>query len=418
MHTQSQSSVSQNRLAFLLALLSGLTAFAPFVTDMYLPSLPSMTTYFNVSTSEVQLGLTTSMVGLAVGQLIAGPLSDKFGRKLPLIVSLVLFVVATVLCLFTTSIYPFVAMRFIQGLGAAGGVVLSRSIATDLYQGRPLAKIMAVIGAISGIAPVLSPVIGGIVLSYTSWQGIFVILLAIGCLLLATTFGFKESYPEDKRETISVMASFTQIKTLCQNRIFMIYTLLQATTMFAFFGQISASPFIFQTHYGFSALAFSGFFATNAIGIALAAGLSVKFKTSQQSLRAGTTLFLISAPLAALSLILGFGPFVYEAFLFLMSASFGLILSPMTALAMNAARKQAGIASAVFGAAGFLSGGIASPLVGLGDITVSSGIVYVFGAVTSFAVICLARKIESNQTNRPSDAPTATNEALPTAASA
>ena len=173
---------------FLLIMLSALTAFAPFVTDMYLPALPSMTETFSTTPAQVQLGLTTSMLGLALGQLIIGPLSDKYGRKRPLILTLILFAVSSALCIFSTTIGSFVALRFVQGLGASGGVVLSRSIATDLCSGRALATVMALIGAISGIAPVISPVLGGWILSFSDWRMVFALLLAIGIVLLAASF--------------------------------------------------------------------------------------------------------------------------------------------------------------------------------------------------------------------------------------
>ena len=139
---------------YLIVLLGILTAFGPLVTDMYLPTLPSMTVYFGTSQSMVQMGLTASMAGLALGQLLFGPLSDKFGRRPLLLVSLLLFVASTVICIFSPTIYVFVGMRLFQGIGAAGGIVISRSVATDRYRGKELVKVLAVIGVINGIAPV------------------------------------------------------------------------------------------------------------------------------------------------------------------------------------------------------------------------------------------------------------------------
>lgn len=380
--------------AFLLIMLSALTAFAPFVTDMYLPSLPSMMDYFGATRPEVQLGLTSSMLGLAVGQLIIGPLSDKYGRKYPLIWTLVLFAVSSGLCICASNIEMFVAMRFVQGLGASGGIVLSRSIATDLYRGKHLAAVMAVIGAISGIAPVLSPVIGGFVLNYAVWQTVFVILLVIGIILLISSFRLVESHPKENRQALSILSSFGQIKYLVKNRVFMIYVVMQGAAMFAFFGQIASSPFIFQTLYGFSALAFSGFFAANALAIGIFAFLSAKYRTPQRSVLAGAIMFLISAPLVGLMLFLNAPVFLFEIFLWLMMGSIGLMLAPSTAIAMNSARKYAGLASAVLGAVGFIMGGIASPLAGMGDIRISSGLVFLIGAVVTFIVVMFARKIE------------------------
>lgn len=154
--------VKENSKVFLLILLGMLTAFGPFVTDMYLPSLPSMGGYFHTTSSMVQLGLTTSMIGLAVGQVFFGPLSDRYGRRLPLLVAMWLFIASTLLCLFSRSIEQFVAFRLLQGIAGAGGIVISRSVATDKYAGRELAKMLAVIGAINGVAPVAAPIVGGL----------------------------------------------------------------------------------------------------------------------------------------------------------------------------------------------------------------------------------------------------------------
>ena len=156
----------ENSKVFLLILLGMLSAFGPFVTDMYLPSLPAMADYFSASLPMVQMGLTTSMIGLALGQIFFGPLSDKYGRRPLLLVSMLLFIVSTLFCLFAPDIYSFVTLRLIQGIAGAGGIVISRSVAIDKFSGKELAKMLAVIGAINGVAPVAAPVIG--CLLYTS----------------------------------------------------------------------------------------------------------------------------------------------------------------------------------------------------------------------------------------------------------
>lgn len=153
--------VKENSQLFILVFLGMLTAFGPFVTDMYLPTLPAMTGFFQTTSSQVQLGLTASMIGLAVGQLLFGPLSDKYGRRIPLIMAMLLFLFSTLGCLFSATIMQFVGWRLVQGIAGAGGIVISRSIAADKYSGRELAKMLAVIGAINGVAPVAAPMAGG-----------------------------------------------------------------------------------------------------------------------------------------------------------------------------------------------------------------------------------------------------------------
>lgn len=162
---------------------------------MYLPALPAMADDFGTSSSMVQLGLTTSMIGLACGQLFFGPLSDKYGRRTPLLTAMWLFLGSTVLCIFAADIEQFVFLRFVQGIAGSGGIVISRSVATDKFSGRELAKMLALIGAINGIAPVAAPIVGGTLTGIIGWRGIFTILLGLGIVLLAGSFRFSESLP-------------------------------------------------------------------------------------------------------------------------------------------------------------------------------------------------------------------------------
>lgn len=169
-----------NSKFFLLTLLGMLTAFGPFVTDMYLPSLPSMGEYFKTTPSLVQLGLTASMIGLAAGQIFFGPLSDKYGRRSPMLAAMYLFIISTIGCIFAPTIEIFAILRLLQGIAGAGGIVISRSVATDMFTGKELAKTLAIIGAINGVAPI----IGGGLTEGIDWKGIFWVLLALGIILL------------------------------------------------------------------------------------------------------------------------------------------------------------------------------------------------------------------------------------------
>ena len=165
---------------FLFVTLGLLTAFGPFVTDFYLPALPALADYFRSSASMAQMSLTTGMFGLAVGQVFIGPISDRYGRRMPLLVSMAAFIVATALCIVVPNIYLFNLLRLFQGFTAAGGIVLARSIATDMYTGNELTRFIAMISAVNGVAPVVAPVVGGMLLDFTSWKGTFVLLLLVG----------------------------------------------------------------------------------------------------------------------------------------------------------------------------------------------------------------------------------------------
>ena len=231
----------RNSYIFTLAFVGMIAAFGPFVTDFYLPALPALSEYFATSASMVQLSLTVSMIGLGLGQLVVGPLSDRYGRRLPLLVSLAAFVAATAGCLTTDSIARFLVYRFIQGLAGAGGLVISRSIATDLYTGRELARFFSVLGSVQGIVPVAAPVVGGLLLAVTDWKGIFMVLLGIGVLLLVMTLIFRESLSERSH---SISASFKGYAPVLRNHRSMHYIGVQALAMGVMFSYISALSLI------------------------------------------------------------------------------------------------------------------------------------------------------------------------------
>ncbi len=382
---QGFSTTRRNSALFLFVFLGMLTAFGPFVTDMYLPSLPAMTDYFSTSASLVQLGLTFSMLGLAAGQILFGPLSDKYGRRTPLLWSMLLFLLSTIGCLIAPTIQCFVLLRFVQGIAAAGGIVISRSIATDKFKKKNLAKALAIVGAINGIAPVAAPVAGGLLVDKTGWQGIFAVLLFLGLALMGCCFHFKESLSRVKRSRKKISQTARLFKPLFSNKQYIFYTLQLSFAMGILFAYIAASPFIIQKHYGFSAFAFSLFFAVNALAIGCGAALSVKFKKQESCVRLSCSGMLCFAVLTAILLPAGITVWTLEALLLCLLFSMGMTFTAATTLAMDCARRQAGAASALLGAGGFLAGSIVSPLVGMGNMLISTGIVFVVCALCSAA---------------------------------
>lgn len=382
--------VKENSKLFLLVLLGMLTAFGPFVTDMYLPSLPAMGEYFNTTSSMVQLGLTTSMIGLAVGQLFFGPLSDRYGRRLPLLVAMWLFIGSTLCCLFSQSIGQFVAFRLVQGIAGAGGIVISRSIATDKYSGHELAKMLAVIGAINGVAPVAAPIVGGVFTESIGWKGIFCILLVLGIILLLSSYRFHESLPREQRITSGWGETFRSFGMVLKDRSYVCYVLQMGFAQGVLFAYIASSPFIVQQHYGFSPLAFSLCFAVNAVAIGVSAALSVKFKRPAGSTLAGCTGMLVVSVIECIALMSGCSFWIYEGLLLVLLGMMGLTFTSTTALAMECQRHNAGTASALLGATCFAFGEVVSPLVGLGDILASTGIIFVVCACCSMLCMLIA----------------------------
>lgn len=381
-----------NNRVLLIITLGLLSAFGPFVTDMYLPSLPEMQDNFATTTSLVQLGLTTSMLGLAVGQLVVGPLSDKFGRRLLLLISMWLFLLSTLAVIFAPNIYVFNAIRFIQGLAGAGGIVLSRSISADLYSGRELAKFLAIIAAVNGVAPVCAPIIGAAILNFTNWRGIFEALLGVGAVILLLSYLFHESLAKEKRNTGSIFKTYSNFGTVVRNKTCIFYILQQAFIMGILFSYISASPFILQTHYGLSSFLYGICFGFNAIGIGLGSALSTQFRTSKIAVRFGTLAALILSIVTMTAMMMNASVYIIEVCFFLLLTFLGITLPAAAAQALNAELKNKGTASALLGALAFAVGGIVSPLVGIGNIMITTGVIFLIFSLLSITSVIFAEK--------------------------
>ncbi len=370
--------LNQNSRLFLLLNLAAISAFGPFITDFYLPALPSMESVFSATTTQIQLTITCSLIGLALGQLLIGPLSDKFGRKPILLVSFVVFILSTIGCLFSVEIYSFIFFRLIQGVAGSGGVVASRSIVADLFKGEDLAKFFAMLGAIHGLAPICAPLLGGLMLKFTDWHGIFVILLAIGIVLLFVNLFFKESLRVENRAKGSILQSF-RYGHILKNRKFMDCVFVQSFAMGALFSFIASSSFIFQKHFGVSELTYSMLFAGVAIGTAFGASITPLLKSRRRALKVGIVGLTAMGLVIFVLLNLKAHFLLLEGGFFLTMIFLGFIMPTSTALAMEMERENAGNASAVLGFAVFFIGGIVSPLTGLGDdIFLSTSLVIVF----------------------------------------
>ena len=380
-------------LVYLYLLLGALAAFPPLVTDMYLPALPVMTAEFQTTASAVQMSLATCILGLAIGQLVFGPLSDKWGRKPLLKSALLLFILATVAILFSPTIEMLNICRFFQGLGGAGGVVLSRSVATDCYSGRELAKSLAIIGAINGIAPVTAPVIGGLFSEAIGWKGIFGILLAIGVLLYVVSIPFRESHTSEKHYAGSLTSLFIQAGILFKNPVYVRYVLIFGMANAALFGYISSASFIIQNDFGLSELMFGLLFGINSMAIGSGSILSLKFKQITNAIHVGCAGMFGCSVLQLCNYNLGFGFWGYEILVFIMLFSVGMVFTSSTTLAMTEGKSKIGWASAIVGAAGFLFGGIVTPLVGLETIQIST---YVVMTVCSLIAMSLSYMVYKN----------------------
>ena len=377
--------IKANSKLFLVLLLGVLSAFGPFVVDLYLPSLPQLASFFETSASMTQLTLTTAMIGLAVGQLLLGPLSDKFGRKIPLIISLVIYIISTVLIVYAPNIESMIVLRVIQGLSSAGSVVISRAVATDLYRGREMTRFFGLLMTINGIAPIISPILGSLLLEYISWKGVFVFLALIGVIVLLFCFRLKESLSIENRLQGSIFATFSTFGVIIKNRLFMSYVGIESFLLGAMFAYIAASPFILQSFYGLSAFIFSLCFGANGAALVIGANIGGKLP-NRQALAIGVLAFVVAALYTiAVLIIQPHGLFVEIGF-FAMLLLMGITFPAISTLAMESERQYAGSASALLGFAPFFLGGIVSPLVGIGNIFYSTALVILACGVLGLAI--------------------------------
>ncbi|GAA4530445.1 Bcr/CflA family multidrug efflux MFS transporter [Amycolatopsis samaneae] len=358
------------RVKFAL-ILGGLSAFGPLSIDMYLPALPAMANDLRAADTTVQLTLSAFIIGLAVGQLVLGPLSDTFGRRRPLIAGLVLYVVGSVLCAVSPNAELLIAARGVQAVGAAAGIVIARAAVRDLFSGVAMTKFFSMLMLVNGLAPILAPIIGGQLLNWTSWHGVFVTLAVFGGLLLiVVALALPESLPEDLRSSARLGEVLRSYAALLADRVFVGYALSSGLMFGGLFAYISGSSFALQEVYGLSPQEFSLVFGFNGVGIVLAGQLNGRLVgrfTERALLTVGLVLFAVSGIGVLVAAAGGLGLVALLVPLFVMIASIGLTAPNSSSLALAEHARSAGAASALLGVLQFVVGGLATPLVGLGD---------------------------------------------------
>lgn len=342
------------------AILGLLTAIGPLCSDFYLPALPEIAAHLHTSTTLTQLSLTSALVGLGLGQLFFGPLSDRVGRKLPLLISLLLFVAASVLCATTQSIYALIGWRFVQGVAGAGGSVLARAIARDRYQGTMLTQFFALLMTVNGIAPVVSPVLGGYVSSHFDWRMLFWMMAGTGlALLIASQLWISESLTERTAGGSLLKTG----KTVVKNRRFTRNCLIQAFMLAGLFCYIGTSSFVLQNEYGLSAMQFSLLFAVNGIGLIISALIFSRLASRhppEALIQGGLVLAVTAAGLTLLFAWTHLSTLALIALFFTVALNSG-ISTLAGSEAMSAVDAQtSGTASALSGMLMFLFGGLAA----------------------------------------------------------
>lgn len=361
----------------LLISLALLSAAAPLGTDMYLASMLQMAADLHTSAPVVQLTLSAFMVGLGLGQLLIGPISDGLGRRRPMIVGTVVFLVTSVCVALAPTIQILIGLRFVMGMAGGTGIVLSRAVVADLARENGAARAFALLMAIQGLAPVIGPVLGGVLSGLIGWRGIFALLAVFNLFMtLAAVFVVPESLPVERRSASGPSRMLRDARQILANRRFVGYAVIFAVGFGVMFSYISASPFVLQGQYGLDRIHYALTFAGNAILMATVSLVSTRLVGRVQVrhlLAAGLVLMVVGvggllvcgafgAPLAAV-----------VALLAVTVSGIALSLGNSTALAVGAlGGRAAGTGSGIMGAAQFLVAGLVSPLVGFGQIPVRS----------------------------------------------
>jgi DHA1 family bicyclomycin/chloramphenicol resistance-like MFS transporter len=370
-------------------ILGGLSALGPLSTDMYLPALPALSRELGATMSQTQLTLSAGILGLALGQVIAGPSSDALGRRRPLLLGVAAFALVSLLCIIAPSVAALTVLRFVQGAAGAAGIAIALAIVSDLYAGSVQARVFSLLMLVSGLAPIIAPVIGSQLLAFTSWRGIFVILSLIGIvLLLAVTFGLGETLPAARRQSGGLAASLRAFRDLLLDRRFVGYAFASGSAFAAGIVYISVSPFILQNIYGVSPQHIGIVFGINALGLVIMAQVGGKLvgRVSPQILLAWGVAAIAIGGMALLVVVLsGIGLVGILPSLFVIIASLGLIAPNATTLALSNTN-TAGSAAALLGVLQLTIGAIAAPMVGLAGTATA---VPMAAAIAAFGITAL-----------------------------
>ncbi|MEU6718107.1 multidrug effflux MFS transporter [Nonomuraea sp. NPDC046802] len=358
------------RVGPLIFILAALTAIAPFATDMYVPAFPEISTALDTDDALVQMSMTAFLIGLAVGQILLGPISDAKGRRGILLGGTALFVVFSLVCAVAPSIEVLIVARALQGLSGAAGMVLARAVISDRFHGADAPQHFSTLAIILFIAPVLAPVAGGGILEVSSWEFAFVALAVFGMLLVLGILAWvPETLPAGRRQVGGVAATFSSMGRLLGNRVLMGYVLLLAFGSAGLFAYIVSSTFVFQEIYGVSSLQYSLIFGCNAVGMVIA-GLAFgkllgKVRVNSLLLAGLACALAGSGALAVVLLVSDGGLAITWACLFVVVFGVGLAFPAATSLAQAVGHEAPGATSALVGGGQFILGAAAATVAGL-----------------------------------------------------
>jgi len=368
---------------FLTIFLGVMSAMAPLSTDMYLPALPELTTDFGIPASVAQLTLTMTMIGMAAGQMIMGPVSDRYGRKGPLLAGMAVFALTALGCAAVPDIRAFLVLRFLMGFAGASGIVIARAIARDVAEGVELTRFFAILMMVNGLAPILAPVIGGQVLLFSDWRGIFVLLIAVGLVQSGATMVYRETLPQEKR-IAKLGASFQKFPQLLHDKYFMGHCLTQCFVFGAFFSYIAGASFLFQNIYHVTPQTFSYIFGGIGVGLLVCGMVPARLagRVPDVELLMSSLIVPVLGSVALLGGFLCHAPIYYTIpVLFITIVPLSIMGAASFSLALSRQGRNAGSASALIGFAQMILGGLMMPLVGIAgsDTAIPMGIIMITG---------------------------------------
>ncbi len=382
----------RQRLVYILV-LGALTALGPFTIDLYLPAFPDIEADLGVSTAAIQLTLTATTLGFAVGQLLVGPWSDRVGRRLPLIIATTVHVVASLGVFIAPGIEWLLVFRMLQGAGAAAGGVVAMAIVRDLFGGLPLVRMLSRLSLVNGLAPILAPVIGSQLLLLSPWRGIFLFLAVYGVLVVfAAIFFIVETLPPARRVDLGHSTARQRYHALFTDRVFVGVAVIAGMTFSGLFAYLSSSSFLFQDVYGLDPQEFGLLFAVNSIGVVAgvqASAFLARFIGPQWILAGALTLMVLAAGTIVLldSLDVGIVGILVPLWFFILACGFSFPCTQVLALANHGS--EAGTAASLLGALNFGLAGLISPIVGLFGIDNAIPMGSVMGITAIVSVIVL-----------------------------
>ncbi|GAA1184366.1 multidrug effflux MFS transporter [Nesterenkonia xinjiangensis] len=378
----------------LILVLGVLIALGPLTVDMYLPALPAIRDDLMTTEAAVQLTLTGTLVGLSVGQLLIGPLSDAVGRRRPLLIGVAVHIVASIGCVLAPDLAALGGMRVLQGLGAAAAAVVAMAVVRDLFVGMAAAKILSRLMLVMGAAPVLAPTLGGFVLALVSWRGVFVVLAVFGVAIMVMAAAMlPETLPQERRRRGGPLGTLRDCSRLLRDRPYVGLILVAGLAMASLFAYVSGSSFVFQQVYGLDEQQYGVVFGLGAVGLIIATQCNVRLlrRFGPAQIMTGA---LLGGTLSGLGLLLcaftGFGGLVGLLVpLWLVLAACGLALPNAPALALSRHGEAAGTAAALLGAVQFGVAAAAAPLVGVLGTGATSMAVVIAGGMAAATLVAL-----------------------------